>query len=151
MISTLDQDIGIRLTSGNGKTMIIPRSHVLADRIVTYRKCVAAIHPNKEETHMVWLTVGGDKLDYPGTSTTQIFSLVANKTLLNSVIFTDNIIIMTSDINNYLCVTSLSPYEYMLISLTFWPLEVVLHYNLHDLEDAGWVYIKIRKVMPGFE
>ena len=42
-------------------------------------------------------------------------------------------------------------YEYLQISLVILPEEIIAHYNLLQLASNGWVYLKIRKDMPGLK
>ena len=42
-------------------------------------------------------------------------------------------------------------YEYMKISLAILPEEIIAQYNLLQLASNGWVYLDIRKVMPGLK
>jgi hypothetical protein len=57
---------------------------------VTYSRIVATIRPQKAETHRVRLTVGGDRLDYPGNTSTPTASQTTAKVLINSTISTDD-------------------------------------------------------------
>ena len=42
-------------------------------------------------------------------------------------------------------------YKYMKISLAILPEEITAQYNLLQLSSNGWVYLEIRKVMPGLK
>ena len=42
-------------------------------------------------------------------------------------------------------------YEYMKISLSIIPEEIITQHNLHELAKDGWVYMEIRKGMPGLK
>ena len=42
-------------------------------------------------------------------------------------------------------------YEYMKISLAIVPEEIIAQYNLLQLALNGWVYLEIRKGMPGLK
>ena len=45
----------------------------------------------------------------------------------------------------------MSRYEYMKIDLDIVPDEIIRQYNLRTLASNGWVYMEIRKVMPGLK
>ena len=76
-------------------------SQILSDRKVTYTKLVATLWTQKEEENRVRVTVGGDKLDYPGVTSTDTASISTLKFLLNSVISTPLARFLTLDIKNY--------------------------------------------------
>ena len=42
-------------------------------------------------------------------------------------------------------------YDYMKISLAILPEEIIAQYNLLQLVSNGWVYLEIRKGMPGLK
>ena len=50
------------------------------DRKATYLLIVVADRPRKTETRRVRITVGGDKVDYPGEVTTKTSDMVTSKT-----------------------------------------------------------------------
>ena len=76
-------------------------SQILSDPKVTYTKLVATLWTQKEEENRVRVTVGGDKLDYPGVTSTDTASISTLKFLLNSVISTPLARFLTLDIKNY--------------------------------------------------
>ena len=45
--------------------------------------------------------------------------------------------------------TAMSRYEYMKLALACIPDEIIDQYNLRALSSNSWVYLDIRKVMPG--
>ena len=42
-------------------------------------------------------------------------------------------------------------YDYMKISLAILPEEIIAQYNLLQLASNGWLYLEIRKGMPGLK
>jgi hypothetical protein len=69
------------------KSDVIPRvRHRWKD--VTYAKFVCELKPNKAEVHQTRLTVGGDKVHYPGNVGTPTADLMLVKMNVNSVIST---------------------------------------------------------------
>jgi hypothetical protein len=54
-------------------------------------------------------------------------------------------------INKYYLGTPLSTNEYMIITLSRFPEEIVTRYNLQALAVDGWVYIEIRNGMYGLK
>ena len=76
----LDQYVGTRLPTGTNTVFFIPRLAIPAGRTVTYSRLVANIRPHKTEMHRVRVTVGGNKLDFPGDTTTNCASLTTTVT-----------------------------------------------------------------------
>jgi hypothetical protein len=71
----------------------------------------------KEEEECVRLTVGGDRLDYPGDVATSTADITTFKFLINSTISTTYAAMMMMYIKNYYTGTPLPRYEYMLMLL----------------------------------
>jgi hypothetical protein len=66
----------------------IRRSNIPKGRKITYGSFVVDIKDHKEEKERTRLTVGGDKIAYPGDKSTQTAGLTTAKILINSVIST---------------------------------------------------------------
>ena len=142
---------GIDNIAGTNTIFFIPHYDVPKGKKVTYGKKEISIRPNKAETHSVRLTVGGDKLTFDGDTTTQCASLITTKILLNSVISTPNARFGTIDIKNMYYGTPMKDYEYMRIKFSEIQTKVVEKYNLQKFQHNGWVYLQIRKGMPGIK
>ena len=56
---------------------------------------------------------------------------------------------MTLDIKDFYYRTVMVRYEYMKLALSCIPDEIIEHYSLCTLSSNGWVYLEIRKGMPG--
>ena len=112
---------------------------------------VFTIRPTKAEVNRVCVTVGGNRLDLPGATTTRCASLTTTKYLLNSTISTPDDCFMTLDINDFYYSTAMACYGYMKIVLACIPEGIVDQYNLLVLSSDGWVYLNIRKGMPGLK
>jgi hypothetical protein len=69
-------------------------SEVPRNRTVTYGRLVCDICPQKSEQHRVQLTIGGDRIDYPGEMATTNTDLTTSKYLWNSIISTDDAMYM---------------------------------------------------------
>jgi hypothetical protein len=66
----------------------IRRSNIPKERKVTYRSFVVDIKDHKEEKERTRLTIGGDRIEYPGDKSTRTAGLTTAKTLISSVIST---------------------------------------------------------------
>ena len=138
--------------AGTNTIFFIPKAGVPKGRKVTYCKQEASIRPTKSETHRVRNCAGGDRLDFPGPASTQTASLTTTKILLNSTISTPGARFCAFDIKNFYYGTPMPRYEYMKIHISKIPDEIVQEYLLLPLSTPdGWVYMEIRKGMPGLK
>jgi hypothetical protein len=69
-LGRLAQGIGTHMPTGTNTCFFIPKKQVPTDCTVTYGRIVASIRPQKTETHRTRLTVGDDRLNYPGDTST---------------------------------------------------------------------------------
>jgi hypothetical protein len=146
-----DRPVDQRVEGTNTIFFIAPTA-VPKGRQVTYCKQEATIRPTKAETHRVRNCAGGDRLDFPGPTSTQTASLTTIKILLNSTISTAGARFSAFDIKNFYYGTPMSRYEYMKLHLSKIPDEVIHEYDLRSLANPdGWVYMEIRKGMPGLK
>jgi hypothetical protein len=127
----------------------IRRSNIPKGRKVTYGSLVVDIKDHKKEKERTRLTVGGDKIEYPGDKSTRTAGLTTAKILINSVISTLGAQFLVIDIKNFYLNTPLGRFEYMVINLSSLPLETIDKYNLIELAQKRKVYIEIQKGMFG--
>ena len=142
---------GIRDIKGTNTVTFIPHYKVPPNKKVTYGKKEVSIRPNKEKMYRVRLTVGGDKLTFLGVTKTQCASLTTLKILLNSTISTKGARFATIDIKNFYYGTPMPDYEYMKIPYKEIPEEIINQYELNKIEHNGYIYLEIRKGMPGLK
>jgi hypothetical protein len=112
---------GICDVSGTNTTFFIDLTRIPQDRKITYGKLVCDLKPNKTEKHWVRLTVGGNRLDYSGDTTTYMADITTFKILINSTLSTTEEKMMMMDITNYYLGAPLPTYEYMRLPLTILP------------------------------
>ena len=147
----LAQGVGGRIT-GTDTIFFVKRNQVPEDRWkdITYAKFVCELKPNKKEVHRTRLTVGGDKVHYPGDVGTPTADLTLVKMHINSIISTRGARYMTLDVKNFYLNTPMVRYEYVRIKIDDIPEEIIVEYNLRDKVSAdGHVYVEIRKGMYG--
>jgi hypothetical protein len=133
------------MPSGTKTICFIRKNQVPSDRKVTYGRIVATICPQKAEAHRTRLTVGGDRLDYPGAVSTPTAKLTTAKCLLNSTISTPDARFMVANIKVFYLNTPMERYKYMQLPLSIIPDEIVQQYSLQTLATPdGWVYMEIR-------
>ena len=120
-------------------------------RKATYIRVVVAHPPQKvKEPFRVRLTVGGDKVDYPGPVTSKTTDLITAKLLLNSVVSTLGSKFLGLDIKDYFLGTPLSRMEYAKIAVKLIPKIIMDLYDLYDNKVVdGYVWFKISRGMYG--
>ena len=148
-LGRLAQGIPGKVT-GTNTMFFINKSEVPADcwRDITYGRVVVNYRPEKDDPYRTRLTVGGDRVNYPGDCGTPTVNLLTVKLLLNSVVSTLNAKFMTIDIKDFYLNTPMSRFEYMRLKLSDLPAEFVKQYNLTAKVTAdGYVYVEIRRGM----
>ena len=94
------------------------------------------------------LTVGGDRVNYPGDCKTPTTDLLTVNLLLNSKISTPGAHFMTIDIKDFYLMTLLDQYKYMRLKMANLTKDVIQQYNLQDkVTKYGYVYLEIRQRM----
>ena len=67
------------------------------------------------------------------------------------MVSTKDAIFTTADIKDFFYASFLPDPEYMKMKLKIIPQEIIDQYHLQDLQENGWVYMKIIKGMPGLK
>ena len=81
--------------------------------------------------------MGGNRLDFPESTTTHCAGLTTTKCLLNSTISTPGVRFMTLDIKYFYYGTTMARYEYMKLALACIPDKIIEQYNLKTLSSDG--------------
>jgi len=116
---------------------------------ITYSSVVCEVKPHKTDPNRTRITIGGNRICFPGDVGTPTGSLELVKLLLNSVLSRRGAKFVVFDIKNFYLNTPLDRYEYVRIKLTDIPEEFIAEYNLHQFVKDGWVYFEIRKGVYG--
>ena len=142
---------GIRDIKGTNTIHIIHKSEIPEERFkdVTYGNFVCTVRPEKDEKNRTRLTVGGDRINYPGEVATPTAEMLVAKILFNSVISTPGARFMTLDVGNFYLNTPLKRPEYLRIHIDDIPDEIIQEYNLQSKISNKYVYIKAIKGMYG--
>jgi hypothetical protein len=144
----LAQGVGGRIKGTDTITFI--RHHEMPqDRQATYPRFVCSERPQKAERHRTRMTVGGNKIDYPGDKSTRTAELETTKILFNSVVSTPDAKFCTMDITNFYLNTPLDRPEYLQIPVTLIPDEIMKEYKLAEKIKNGNVLARIDKGMYG--
>ena len=99
----------------------------------------AYIRPTKAKVNRVRVTVGGDRLELLGATTTHCTSLMTTQCLLNSTISTPGARFITLEIKEFYYGTAMARYEYMKLALVCIPDEITEQYSLRTLSSNSWV------------
>ena len=117
---------------------------------VTYGRIVVKYRPEKSDPNRVRLTVGGNRINYPGDCVTPTTDMLTVKLLLNSVIFAKGANFMSIDIKKFYLNTPMARYEYMRLKIAELPQDLIDEYKLYDNKTKdGYVYLEIRKGVYG--
>eukprot|EP00804_Cyclotella_cryptica_P021022 CCRYP_019788-RA/>CCRYP_019788-RA protein AED:0.27 eAED:0.27 QI:0/0/0/1/1/1/2/0/512 len=135
------------IVKGTDTIAFIQRSHGPQDRWkdVTYGRIVAIFRPEKEDPCRIRLTVGGNRINYPGDCGTPTANMITVKILLNSVISTLNAKFMTIDIKDFYLNTPMAHPEYMRLKLADIPAAIIDLYKLRDIAQDGYVFVAFKR------
>jgi hypothetical protein len=122
---------GIRDIPGTDTCFPIKLTDIPKDRQIIYGKIVCEYKPHKKEKNRVRLTVGGDILDYSGDVSISTTDTTPFKILINRTLSTKDAAMMMMDIKNYYIGTPLPRFEYMKMTWSRFPEEIVQTYNLN--------------------
>ena len=148
----LAQGIGDRISKPTNTIFFIRKHEIPEERFndCTYGKFVCVVRPQKAEKNRTQLTVGGNRINYPGEVGTPTADMLLIKILLNSVISTKNAKFMSIDVSSFYLNTPLPRYEYLKLKLSDVPQEVIDEYDLTKKATSdGHVYVEVRKGMYG--
>ena len=137
------------MPTGTNPIHFIAKKDDPVNRSATYGRIITIIRPTKGETHIIHLTVGGDRIVYSGDKSTPTADLQNIKSLLNSTISTPDTIFSTADIKDFYLNAPLSTFEHMRLPINIIHNEIIEQYNLLPLVINGSVYIEIQKGIYG--
>ena len=110
---------------------------------------VCTVFPQKEDPNCTCVTIGGNRICYPGDVGTPTASLELFKLVINSVISQRGARYFIFDIKKFYLVTPLNQPRYVKILLSGIPQESIDKYDLENRTRDGWVYFEIRKGVYG--
>ena len=140
---------GYKNEKGTDTIKFIKITDIPHGRKATYLRLVASDRPNKAQTRRVRFTVGGDRIEYSGETSTKTAGLTTAKILFNSVLSTPKARFMTGDVKDFYLMTPMERKEYMRIPINIIPPQIIELYNLTPLIHNGFVYVEISKGMYG--
>jgi hypothetical protein len=110
---------------------------------ICHTTVVCEVCPEKDDPDRTRITIGGNKICYPGDVGTNTASLEHVKLLLNSVLSRKGALFSTIDIKNFYLDTSMPDPEYICIKLSNISEEFIKEYNLLGWDRDGWIYFEI--------
>ena len=125
------------------------RHKVPRESKVTYFRVICDICPQKKETHILQLTVGGDKLIFYGPVSTPTSDLTTSKLHWNSVILTPGSKYLVVDVKNFYLKNAMAKHEYYNIAISLIPQDFIDSYNLMYKQINGFLYVRLEKGMYG--
>jgi hypothetical protein len=108
---------GNEKTGQKGMDSIFVMTHleiakILNNQTITYTCIVVDFRPQKADPHCIWITAGGNLINYLGALSTRTDDLTTSKLMWNSVLSTDGAKYLCLDIKNFI---SLLPWTAMSI------------------------------------
>ncbi len=140
------------VSKGTDTIVFIARDEIPFARLkdVTYGRVCVNYCPKKDDPNRTSLTVGCDRVNFPGDCGTPTVDMVMVKLHLNSVISTKGACYCTIDHKDFYLMTLMTRSEYMRMKIKDLPKEFVTMYNhANKATSDGYVYIKIQKGMYG--
>ena len=104
---------------------------------------VCEVRPGKDDPDRTRITIGGNRICYPGNVGTNTASLELVKLLINSVLSRKGARFSTIDLKNFYLDTPMPDPEYVRIKLSDIPEEFIKEYNLAGRDHDGWIYFEI--------
>ena len=119
---------------GTYRILFIDKANIPEDlwKYVTYGPIVVSYRPEKADPNRTRLTVGGDKVNYPGYCGTPTTDLLTVKLLINIIISTPGARFMTIDIKDFYLMTPTDRCEYMRFKLENFPEDLIQQYTWHE-------------------
>jgi hypothetical protein len=116
----------------------------------TYARICCNERPEKTDPDRTRITMGGDRINFPGDCGTPTADLLTVKLLLNSIVSTPHAKFMTIDIKDFYLMTPMERYEYFKMKIDLFPEDIIEEYNLQNkVDDRGFVHCKVRRGMYG--
>ena len=130
----LAQGIGGRTKNQTNTIIFIDKKDVPNNwfKDYTYGKFVCVVCPQKSESNQTRLTVGDNRINYPGEVGTLTADMVLVKFLLNSVVSTKGAKFMRINISNFYLNTPLPRFDYLKLKLSDIQQEVIDEYKLNE-------------------
>jgi hypothetical protein len=106
---------------------------------------VCEVRPEEDDPNHTGITIGGNRICYPGDVGTNIALLELLKLLLNNILSWKCACFSSIDLKNFYLDTPMSDPKYVCIKIFDIPDEFIDEYKLTGQDRDGWIYFKIRQ------
>ena len=114
---------------------------------MTYGRIVTHYRPENQDPNRTRLTVGGDRVYYPGDCGTPTVNILTVKLPLSSTVSIPDANFITIYIKTFYINMPMEFSKYMRMKISDLPANLVKHYNIQSkVTKYGYVYIEICKV-----
>ena len=103
---------------------------------------VCEVRPPKEDPNLTLITIGGNRILYPGGVATPTASLELVNTIINSVLCLHGEKFSCFEIKNFYLATPIDRSEYVKIKIDDIPAKFIEEYDLLAFTHNGWVYFE---------
>eukprot|EP00804_Cyclotella_cryptica_P024290 CCRYP_012554-RA/>CCRYP_012554-RA protein AED:0.40 eAED:0.41 QI:0/0/0/1/0/0/2/0/498 len=135
-----------RTVKGTNTIVFIAHNEIPPQRRRHLRTHRCQLPTEKDDPYRIRLTVGGNRITYPGDCGTPTADMLTTKILLNSAISTKGARFMTIDIKDFYLNTPMVRPEYMRLKLSDIPDHIIKLYKLDKLVTTdGYAYVLIQK------
>jgi hypothetical protein len=104
---------------------------------------VCKVCPEKDDPDWTCITIGGNRICYPGNVGTNRTSYKLIKLILYNVLSRKGARFSTIDLKNFYLDTPKANPEYVCVKISNIPDKFILEYNLLGRESNGWIYYNI--------
>ena len=145
-LGRLAQGVGDRI-KGTNTIYFIDSTLIPNDRRgdITYGRIVVDYRSHKTEPNHTRLTVGGNLINYRGYVSTPTADTTTSIIVINSTISKPKSKYLVGNVKNFYLGTIMTRYEYLRLSITIIPQEIIYQYNLLPLVCNVYVYIEIKR------
>ncbi len=103
---------------------------VAAGKFFTYMNPVVDYRAQKEDPYRIWITAGGNLINYESNASMQTANLDTAKIHLNSVVSTPLARYMWLDIKNFYLMAALEYFKYSRMPLSLFPAWIIKQYDM---------------------
>ena len=146
-IGSLFQVIGD--IKGTDACLFIHRHEVPQDSKFTYSRIVCNIIPQKKETHILRLIVGGNKLTYNDPVSIPTSDSTMAKIHWNSVLSTSDGKYLILYVKNFYLNNPMMKSEYYKIAIKLIPHEIIDKYDLNNNKSYSYIYVIFEELIYG--
>jgi hypothetical protein len=114
-----------------------------------YINPVVDYRAQKEDPYRIWITAGGNLINYESNASMQTADLDTAKIHWNSVVSTPLVRYMWLDIKNFSLTVALEYFEYNRIPLSLFPAWILKQYNMEKHSLNRYIHLEMRQVVWG--